>query len=167
MLTSHEIFGFMSPPLATEILDFAFDNDKDMYRMALSAVAEAKRVRPVFMERKSRAERNKEIISMLGMPRMELAAANLLRGWLLKKHKQMLVDFLDGLGIKNKDGVVDDLPKTVDSAKLTATVDKLLGKYSPEEVSVYLNAFQAMNDASWDNLKQMLESDTRLQLGGA
>ncbi|MDB6029096.1 MAG: hypothetical protein JWM68_5319 [Verrucomicrobiales bacterium] len=157
----------MSPPLATEILDFAFENDKDMYRLALSAVAEAKRVRPVFMERKSRAERNKEIIAMLGMPRMEMAAANLLRGWLLRKHKQMLIDFLDGLGVKHKEGVVDDLPKTVVDAKLKASVENLLTKYKPEEVSVYLNAFQSMNDASWENLKQMLESDARLQLGGA
>ena len=165
MLTSHEIFGFMSPALATQILDFAFENDKEIYRLSLNAVAEAKKVRPIFMERKSRADRNKEILSMLGKPRLELAAANLLRAWLLKKHKQMLIDFLNGIAVKHKDGVVDDLPKTVDDGKLKASVDALLGKYPAEEVAVYLNAFQSMNDTAWDNLKALLESDTRLQLG--
>jgi hypothetical protein len=167
MLNSHEIFGFMSPTLASQILDFAFENDKDMYRLSLNAVAEAKKVRPVFMERKSRADRNKEIVSMLTKPRLELAAANLLRGWLLKKHKQMLIDFLNGIGVAHKDGVVDDLPASIDDSKLTGAIDQLLGKYPAEEVSVYLNAFQSMNDVSWDNLKKKLESDSRLQLGGA
>jgi hypothetical protein len=32
-------------------------------------------------------------------------------------------------------------------------------------VAVYLNAFNDMNEASWPNLKTMLESDSRLQLG--
>ncbi len=156
----------MSPQLAGQILDYAFETDKDMYRMTLHSVAEAKKVRPVFMERKSKVERNKEILSMLGKPRLDLAAANLLRSWLLKKHKQMLIDFLDAVGVKHKDGVVDNLPASVEEAKLKEAVEKLLAKYPHEEVSVYLNAFQSMNEVSWSNLKTMLESDSRLQLGG-
>jgi hypothetical protein len=165
MLNSHEIFGFMSPTLATQILDFAFDNDKDAYRLALQAVAESKKVRPVFLERKSRGDRNKEIVSMLGKPRLELAAANLLRAWLLRKHKQMLIDFLNGISVKHNEGVIDDLPKSIEDAKLKQAIETLLGKYPAEEVSVYLNAFRSMNEVSWDNLKKLLEEDSRLQLG--
>ena len=35
-----------------------------------------------------------------------------------------------------------------------------------EVVAVYLNAFSEMNEVNWPNLKTMLESDKRLQLGG-
>lgn len=156
----------MSPTLAAQIVDFAFDNDKDMYRATLNAVADAKKVRAVFLERRPRGERNKDIVSMLTKPRLDLAAGGLLRSWLLVKHKQMLVDFLDALSIKHSEGVVDALPATVEDAKLKASIEQLLAKYPGEEVAVYLNAFQAMNDVSWSNLKQMLEDDTRLQLGG-
>jgi hypothetical protein len=79
----------------------------------------------------------------------------------------MLVDFLNSLGISHKDGVVDDLPAAVDDAKLAEAVNVLLGKYPPEAVAVYLNAFQEMNEVSWPNLKSMLEQEPRLQLGGA
>ena len=103
---------------------------------------------------------------MLAKPRLDLAAGHLLRSWLLKKHKQMLIDFLDALGVQHKDGVVDDLPATVDDAKLKTSIDNLLKKYPKEEVAVYLNAFQAMNEVSWDNLKTLLESEKQLQLGG-
>jgi hypothetical protein len=42
----------------------------------------------------------------------------------------------------------------------------LLAKYPPEVIAVYLNAFNEMNEVEWPNLKTMLESDKRLQLGG-
>jgi hypothetical protein len=77
----------------------------------------------------------------------------------------MLVDFLNALEIKNEEGVVDDLPASMDDAKLKAAVDGLLAKYPPEAVAVYLNAFNDMNEANWPNLKTLLETDSRLQLG--
>ncbi len=165
MLTSHELFGFMSPPLANQIVEHAAEFDKELYRATVNAVAEARKLRPVFFERKPRAERNKDIIAMLTKPRLDLAAGNMIRGWLLRKHKTMLIDYLDALGVDHKDGVVDDLPPTVEDAKLKQAVDKLLGKYPSEEVAVYLNAFYAMNDVSWLNLKNLLQEDSRLQFG--
>ena len=165
MLTSHELFGFMSPALATQILDFAYDNDRDLYKLTVNAVAEARKLRPVFFERKPRAERNKDIIAMLTKPRMEMAAGNLIRGWLLRQHRTMLIDFLTALGIEHNEGVVDDLPNTVEDAKLKESVDLLLSKYPNEEVAVYLNAFYSMNDIAWLNLKNILQEQPRLQFG--
>jgi len=96
---------------------------------------------------------------------MEMVTGNLIRAWLLKKHKQMLIDFLDALGITHEGGVVDQLPPTMDDAKLRAAVDGLLAKHPPEAVAVYLHAFNDMNEVEWLNLKTMLDSDPRLQLG--
>jgi hypothetical protein len=42
----------------------------------------------------------------------------------------------------------------------------LVGKYPPEVVAVYLHALSEMNTVNWPDLKTMLESDPRLQLGG-
>ena len=78
----------------------------------------------------------------------------------------MLCDFLDALGITHKDGVVDDLPASMEDVKLRAAVETLLTKYPPEVVAVYLNAFNDMNEVNWPNLKTTLEADKRLQLGG-
>ncbi len=165
MLTSHELFGFMSPALATEIVAFTHESDKPVYKATLAAVAQARHVRPVFLERQPRAQQHAEMIQSLARPALETAASGLIRAWLVNKHKAMLVDFLNALGIANKDGVVDDLPDAMDDAKLKSAVEVLLGKYPPETVAVYLNAFNDMNEAHWANLKTLLESDTRLQLG--
>jgi ABC-type sugar transport system substrate-binding protein len=96
---------------------------------------------------------------------MDAAAGALIRAWLVKKHQAMLADFLNALEIKNENGVVDDLPASVDDAKLKLAVESLLAKYPHEVVAVYLNAFNDMNAAGWANLKALLETDARLQLG--
>jgi len=165
MLTSHELFGFMSPSLALEILTYSYESDKPVYRATLSAVAEARKLRPVFLERQPRAQRHAAMLATLTRPALELVTGNLIRTWLLKKYNSMLVDFLDALAIPHKEGVVEDLPKTVEDAKLRAAVDALLAKYPPETVSVYLHAFNDMNEIEWPGLKTMLDSDPRLQLG--
>ena len=166
MLTSHELFGFMSPALAVRIIECAHDENKELYHAALQAVAEARKLRPTFFERTPRAARHKEMAVMLSRPRLELISANLLREWLMKKQTPMLSAFLDSLGIVHRDGAVDDLPASVEDAKLTAAVDSLLAKFPPEEVAVYLNAFYTMNEIQWPNLELMLKTDPRLQFGG-
>jgi|SRR4051812_35113523 hypothetical protein len=165
MLTSHEIIGFMSPNQALEILNYAYESDKPLYHTLTKAVAEARKLRPVFLERQPRAERHHDMIATLSRPALDAITGNLIRTWLLKKYSPMLADFLDALGITHKDGVVDDLPAAVDDAKLAAAVDALLAKYPPEVVAIYLQAFNEMNEADWANLKTMLEQDKRLQLG--
>ena len=165
MLTSHELLGFMSPALANDILSFIFESDKPAYKACLAAVAEAKHVRPIFLERQPRAERHTTMLSALTKPQLDGAAAAFIRAWLVKKHAAMLVDFLNALDIKNENGVVEDLPPAMDDAKLKAAIEILLGKYPHETVAVYLNAFNDMSTANWPNLKTLLESDARLQLG--
>lgn len=166
MLTSHELIGFMSPALAQEILTYSYEADKPLYRATLSAVAGARKLRPVFLERQPRPQRHATMLATLARPALESVTANLIRAWLLKNHNGLLVDFLNALGIEHKEGVVEDLPATMDDAKLRAAVDAVLTKHPPEVVAVYLNAFNDMNEVEWPNLKTMLETDKRLQLGG-
>jgi len=165
MLTSHELFGFMSPGLANDIIAFTFESDKPTYRATLGAVAQARHLRPVFLERQPRPQRHAMMVATLSRPGLETVAGGLIRAWLLKKYEAMLVDFLNALEIKNERGVVENLPARMDDAKLKSAIDVLVAKYPPEVVAVYLNAFNDMNEANWPNLKTILTSDSRLQLG--
>lgn len=155
----------MSPTLANDILSFTFESDRPAYKATLAAVAEAKHVRPVFLERQPRDARHAAMLTVLTKPHLDAAAAALIRAWLVNKHQAMLVDFLNALEIKNENGVVDDLPENVDDTKLKVAVESLLAKFPHEVVAVYLNAFNDMNAAGWANLKNLLETDARLQLG--
>lgn len=163
MLTAHELFGFMSPDLSHQILEVTYVDNRDVYRTALDSVAQSKHVRTVFLERQPRKERHKAMAAALARPIMEEASSGLLRSWLVRHQSALLIDFLNALGIPHKDGVVEELPPSMEDAKLAGAVDALLAKHSQEVVVVYLHAFNSMNGDAWQNLQTLLENDTRLQ----
>lgn len=163
MLTAHELFGFMPAELSGEILESAFADDKALYKATLNAVAQARKLRPVFLERQPRAQRHPGMVAALGKPSLEAPAQALLQGWLMKKQTALLKDFLDALGVPHKDGAVEDLPETMDDAKVRAAVDAIATKYPQPVVAVYLNAFASMNQTKWPALDDLLKNDARLQ----
>ena len=163
MLTSHELFGFMPAALSAEILEHTHANEDALYRATLGAVAQAKKVRPIYLQRQPRPARHVSMVATLSRPGLETAAQALLQGWLLKRHGALLGDFLDALGIPHQQGTVDDLPPVMDDARLHAAVDTLLAKHPREVVVVYLNAFNSMNQSGWKNLDALLKEDVRLQ----
>lgn len=163
-MTSVQLFATMSPALAADILEHAFAADKELYRAGLAAVAQARKVRPVFLERQPRAERFRFMATALGRPGMETVSANLIASWLIKKHNAMLVDFLNAAGLTHDKGVVEDLPKTIDDAVLNPAVETVLARYPREIAALYLHAFHGLNDARWPNLEALLQTDPRLKL---
>jgi hypothetical protein len=165
MLKFHELIGFMSPSLSRQILEDTYTGNKEVYRAVMTAVAEARRVRTIYLERQSKAERHPVMISTLTRPSLETAAANLVKGWLLKK-TDMLADFLNALSIPHQDGVVEDVPGSMEDSKLREAVENLVSKYPHEVVAVYLHSFNSMEGAQWPNLEALLQTDQRLQLTG-
>jgi hypothetical protein len=165
-MTPNELFSAISPELANEILEYTHANDRELYRGALEVVAQARKVRSVFLERQPRVERHASMRAVLARPSAAMAADNLIRNWLLKCQNALLVEFLDALKIKHDKGVVETIPSSMDDAELKPAVDLLLAKHSPEVVSLYLHAFNGMDEARWANLTTLLESDPRLELPG-
>ena len=163
MLTFHELIGFMSPKMANQILEDTQGNNREVYRALVAAMAQAQKMRPVFIGRQPKERRHKSFVQMLSRIGSEEHAANLIRGWLFKEHKDVLTDFLGKLGIEHEEGMVDELPESIDDAPLNEAVDLLLEKYDQELVAVYLTAFNASNDNRWKNLDTILAEDERLQ----
>ena len=166
MLTFHELIGFMSPKMANQILEETQANNREVYRALVASMAQAQKMRPVFIGRQPKERRHKNFVHMLSRTGAEEHAGNLIRAWLFKEHKDVLTDFLGKLGIEHEEGVVDDLPESIGDAPLNEAVDLLLEKYDRELVAVYLTAFNASNENRWDNLDTMLADDERLQFHG-
>src|SRR5687768_3735317 len=106
-MTSYEMFAMMPSALGNRILEEMAGEDKAFYRGILDTVAQARKVRTVYLERQPRTDRHAFAVTTLARPSMEPTAANLLRTWFLKKQNQLLVDFLDALEIAHEKGVVE------------------------------------------------------------
>lgn len=68
----------------------------------------------------------------------QLALALLIE-WLMRHHRQMLIDYLDFLEVDHRQGETDeDFCETNSPEKLREGAQMLLGKYPPYEVATYL-----------------------------
>ena len=166
MPTPHEIFSHLPPAVAEQLFSFLEQNEKPLYMTTIDTLAKQRKLRTVFVARKPRAERHAWLREVAGRAVNDAIAAHLLQIWLVGTQKQLLCDFLDGLGIAHDEhGTVEELPAAPEKAKLAEVVNTLLEKHDPAVVAVYLHAFLATSDADWSALDELLGEDARLKLG--
>jgi hypothetical protein len=161
----YEIFSALSPALADQLFSFLIEREKPLYKATIDTLAKQRKLRPIFVERKPRADRHTWMKDMLGRKQNESVAAHLLQIWLVGAHAQLLCDFLDSLGIAHdENGTIENLPEAPAKDALVKSIDTLFTKHDPAVVVVYLHAFQALDEKGWPTLAELLVEDPRLQL---
>lgn len=166
-MKAHELFEHMSPELAADVFRYLQSEQKPVYKAAIQGLANQRKLRPVFVERKPPQERHPWMKAALGRAISNMLATHLLQSWLLGAHKPMLCTFLDSLGIAHDDdGTVEQIPAAPPKEKVAGAVAQLLAAHNPETVAVYLHAFRQMDSAAeWPALRQILDEDPRLRIG--
>ena len=164
-MRAYEIYHNISPTLNEQLLSDLFANDRPAYKATLLALGNQRKLRPIYLERKPRAERHTWMQQALGQKVSDEIALNLLQFWLLTSQQSMLTDFLNSLGIEHDGkGAVEEMPDSPSEEKLSAAITPLLEKFPEEHVAVYLHTFQSMNDPAWEPLDQILTNNPRLAL---
>jgi hypothetical protein len=165
MYQPHEIFAHLSAPVAEQLFGFLFEKEKPLYKATIDTLSKQRKLRTIFVERKPRAERHEWMREVLGKKVNDGVAAHLLQIWLVGAHAKLLCDFLDGLGISHdENGTIEELPTAPEKAKLQPVIEELLTKHDPGVVTVYLHAFQALDEKGWSSLEELLREDPRLKL---
>ncbi len=164
ILTAHEIFSGLAPAEAHELLESLHEANKPAYKGVVQATAARRKLRPVFLERKPRAERHQWMQGVLGQPASEDLALEILQNWLLGPQRAVLSDFLDALEIRHEDGLIDDIPPQPPREKVDAAVEAIAAKHPALAVKVYLNLFQPLDAGAWPDLDALLVIDPRLAL---
>jgi hypothetical protein len=165
-MTSYEIFGHCSFQLANEIFVYLQEKEKPVYRAIIQNLANQRKLRPVFIERKPKTERHTWLQQALARKPADDLATQVLQIWLLGAQQPLICQFLDALQIKHDGkGVVDQLPPEPELEKLRSAVDLILAHHAPPVVTVYLHLFLMMDDSGWKQLAEILNTDERLKLG--
>ena len=161
----YEIFASLPPAVSEQLFSFIHEKEKPLYKATIDTLAKQRKLRPIFVERKPRAERHAWMKDVLGRKVNEAVAAHLMQIWLVGGHAKLLCDFLDGLGIKHdENGTIDALPPAPAKEDLVKAINPLFEKHDPAVVVVYLHAFQALDEKGWPTLAELLVEDPRLQL---
>lgn len=165
-MKAYQLFQYLSPNLATDIVKAMQAEQREAYRAALVKLAEQKRLRPIFVQRKSREDQAHWIINQLRLRISDEMAESLLQVWLIKSQKGLITTFLDQAGIEHDgEGSIEDLPKTIDPNKLDQAIEAVLADHPAEVVALYLRVFQLQEGGGWPEIKALLDNDPRLRLG--
>jgi hypothetical protein len=166
-MTAHEMFQKMPAELGQTIAGWLRDNERNVFRTAITSLAQQRKLRPVFVTRKTKPEQAQWLVDQLKLRGNEAVGENLLQIWLMKGRSEMLSTFLDAVGVPHdgKGGVDGDIPPTFDPAKVKTGAEALLAKFPAAEVAVYLNLFQLQQPGGWKEIDDAVAADARLQVG--
>jgi len=164
---AHELYSAVDPAIVTEILDWFRANDRNVYKSAVATLATNRKLRPVFIQKKTLPEQYAWILKTLKLNACDTIGEHLLQAYLMSAQQSLLAMFCDGLGIPHdgKGSVVGDLPKKLDAERLANTIDKLVDIFDPKMLTLYLHCFNLQVPGGWPDLTAKLESDERLKLG--
>ena len=165
-MKAHELYTAVDPALVTEILDWFRANDRNVYKSAVATLAANRKLRPVFVQKKSLPEQYAWILKTLQLRPCDTIGEHLLQAYLMSAQQSMLTMFCDGLGIPHdgKGSVVGDLPKNLDQERLDSTIDRLVDLFDPKMFTLYLHCFNIQVPGGWPKLTEKLQSDPRLKL---
>jgi len=163
---AHELYTAVDPAIVTQILDWFRANDRNVYRSAVATLAGNRKLRPVFIEKKSMVEQYAWIHKTLKLRACDTIGEHLLQAYLMAGQQSLLAMFCDGMGIAHdgKGSVVGNLPKNLDPERLNTTIDRLADIFEHKLLTVYLHCFNMQVDGGWPTLNEKLESDERLTL---
>ncbi|MES2708162.1 MAG: hypothetical protein V4726_16330 [Verrucomicrobiota bacterium] len=163
-MKAYLMFQSMPAESSRAIADWLRDTEKEVFKATLSSLAAQRRLRPIFVARKTKAEQAAWVVEQLKSKLNEAVGENLLQIWLMKGRSAMLVTFLDSLGIPHdgNGGIEGDTPATLDPARVKAGVEALLAAHPATEVAVYLNLFQLQQPGGWPELQAVLDADPKL-----
>jgi hypothetical protein len=163
---AHELYNAVDPALVTQMLNWFRDHDRNVYRSAVSTLAQSKKLRLEFIQKKPLPDQYAWILKTLKGKQADTIGEHLLQAWFMAGNQEMLAKFCDTMGIEHdgKGSVTGDLPESMDAAKLDEAVDTLVGTYDPKLVALYLHVFNLQTPGGWDALTAKLAADARLKL---
>ncbi|NJM39088.1 MAG: hypothetical protein HC845_15215 [Akkermansiaceae bacterium] len=112
-MKAHELYAAVDPSFVSTIFDWFRANDKNVYRSAIATLAANRKLRPVYVEKKSLPDQYAWLHKTLKLKACETIGEHILQAYLMTGQQSMLSMFCDGLGIPHdgKGSVVGDLPK--------------------------------------------------------
>jgi len=165
-MKAHQIFQEIQDETARSVFQYLRDEQREVYSASLATLAQNRKLRPVFIQRKPAPEQIDWLVKNVRLKGSNEIAEHVIQLWLMKGHQDLLIEFLDGIGIEHDgEGAAEDLPDEIDEKKLKKTVDEMLDKHDEELVRVYIHVFQLQQHEGWPEIEKLIESTPALQFG--
>ena len=158
-MRSYQIFSAMSPDRAATIMSGLSENAPQMFKQALFAASASMNARPSYLHRQPFEKQVGAVRRALSRVAANGVAEEILAVYFLECRKELLVEWLDLLGITHEDGILEaDSPDAPKKAELQKARDSFCGVDDDADRPLLLSAFAAQSAIDWPDLEALLES---------
>jgi hypothetical protein len=158
-MRSYQIFAAMPPDRAVAVMSRLSENAAPMFKQALLIASASMNARPTYLQRQPFEKQVAAVRRALSRVASDGVAEEILAVYFLECRKELLVEWLDLLGIKHEDGILEaDSPAAPAKAELQKARDSFCGVDDDDDRSLLLNAFAAQSAIDWPDLEILLES---------
>ncbi len=165
-MKAHEIYQQIDSAVVAQMLDWFRANDRNVYKSAVSSIAANRKLRPVFVQKKTLPEQYAWIHKSLQSKPCDMIGEHLMQVWLMAGNQALLVTFCDALKIPHdgKGAVEGELPDELDAELLKAAIEQLLANHDARVVTVYLHMFNMQRPDGWPQIAALLAENSQLKL---
>ena len=163
-LTLENIWNALTPEEKADACAAFWERKDPTSRQAQSLVlqqlAPLYKFRPVYIERKSAADKGRLLFARIERPVFRDVRDELVQLFLLLRKGEIIHRFLDAQGISHSNGLIDDNAPapTVDS--LRKGIAALLGAYPRRDVALYLGfSVACKNNEFWANIEPAVQAE--------
>lgn len=155
-MRSYQVFAWLPPQHAEQMLAGLAEKAPAMFVQALAAASAALKARPVYLQRQPFAKRAEAVRRTLSRVSTNTIAGEVLAVYFLECRKELLIEWLDLLGVKHKDGTLEaDAPPPPAEKKLRDAVDGFRAGDDADR-ELLLRAFAAQDAIEWPVLDALL-----------
>ena len=153
----HEIFAAMQPDHAEAFFGRLAEQSPMMFSQAVHAAAVATNSRPRFLLKQPMPKRVAAVRRALARVASGPIAEEVLAVYFLECRKEMLVEWLDAIGLEHEDGILEaSAPPSPEQAQLEKAVAEFRGRDADPDRGLLLRAFAAQSAIDWPALDSML-----------
>lgn len=159
----NQLFAAMKPDHARVFLDALKEQTPIAWAQAVGLTAGAIKARPVFVQKQPPERRAELIRKALSRVASAPIAEELLAVYFLECRNELLVEWLDAIGVEHDKGTLSGDPAEPDAKKLRSAV-AAFRKAASDDAStadreLLLRAFAAQTSIDWPNLDALLETN--------
>jgi hypothetical protein len=156
-MRSYEVFAAMTPESAVRMMKGLNQKAPAVFRQAVDAAAIAMHARPIYLRNQPFEKRAEAVRRVLARVKINPVADELLAVYFLECRKELLIEWLDLIGLAHKEGVLEeDAPAEPAESKLRKAVKTYLAKDDDADRDLLLRAFAAQSSVEWPTLDALL-----------
>ncbi len=156
-MRSYQVFAAMPAEQSLAMMRALAEKAPGIFSQAVHAASAAMKARPVYLKRQPFEKRADAVRRALSRVAANDVASEVLAVYFLECRKELLVEWLDLLGLPHEDGALEsDAPEAPADDALRAATDKFRAADSDPDRELLLRAFAAQQAIDWPSLDALL-----------